>query len=39
MIEILIVLGMPLAGALLLAVIGERDEAPVVNAIVCGLMV
>ncbi len=37
MIEILIVLGMPLAGALLLAVIGERDEAPVVNAIVCGL--
>jgi len=37
MIEILIVLGMPLAGALLLAVIGERDEAPVVNVIVCGL--
>jgi hydrogenase-4 component F len=37
MIEILIVLGMPLAGALLLAVIGERDEAPIVNVIVCGL--
>ena len=37
MIEILIVLGMPLAGALLLAVIGERDEAPMVNVIACGL--
>ena len=37
MIEILIVLGMPLAGALLLAVIGERDEAPIVNVIICGL--
>src|SRR5712691_400846 len=37
MIEIFAVLGMPLAGALVLALIGERDEAPVVNAIVCGL--
>jgi len=37
MIEILAVLGMPLAGALLLAVIGERDEAPIVNVIACGL--
>jgi hydrogenase-4 component F len=37
MIEILAVLGMPLAGALLLALIGERDEAPIVNVIVCGL--
>ncbi len=37
MIEILAVLGMPLAGALALALIGERDEAPIVNVIVCGL--
>src|SRR6266705_690722 len=37
MIEILAVLGMPLVGALMLAAIGERDEAPVVNVIVCGL--
>ena len=37
MIEILAVLGIPLAGALVLAVIGERDEAPWVNVLVCGL--
>src|SRR5437764_7353119 len=37
MIEILAVLGMPLAGALALALIGERDEAPIVNVIICGL--
>jgi hydrogenase-4 component F len=37
MIEIFAVLGMPLAGALVLALIGERDEAPIVNMIVCGL--
>ncbi|TMG86251.1 MAG: hydrogenase 4 subunit F [Betaproteobacteria bacterium] len=35
--EIFAVLGMPLVGALMLAAIGERDEAPVVNVIVCGL--
>ena len=33
MIEILAVLGLPLAGGLVLAVIGERDEAPVVNVV------
>jgi len=32
-IEILAVLGIPLAGGVVLAVIGERDEAPVVNAL------
>jgi hydrogenase-4 component F len=32
-IEIIAVLGFPLAGALVLAVIGERDEAPVVNVV------
>jgi len=37
MIEILAVLGMPLAGALVLALMGEREEAPWVNVIVCGL--
>jgi hydrogenase-4 component F len=37
MIEIFAVLGMPLAGALVLAAIGQRDEAPTVNVIVCGL--
>jgi hydrogenase-4 component F len=36
-IEILAVLGIPLAGALVLAVIGEREEAPWVNVMVCGL--
>jgi hydrogenase-4 component F len=36
MIEIFAVLGMPLAGALVLALIGERDEAPIVNVIACG---
>ncbi len=33
MIEILAVLGLPLAGALVLALIGERDEAPAVNVV------
>jgi hydrogenase-4 component F len=33
MIEIVAVLGFPLAGALVLAAIGERDQAPVVNVI------
>jgi hydrogenase-4 component F len=37
MIEIFAVLGIPLAGALLLAFVGERDEAPTVNVVVCGL--
>jgi len=37
MIEIFAVLGVPLAGAVLLALIGERDEAPTVNVVVCGL--
>ena len=36
MAEILAVLGIPLAGALVLALIGERDEAPWVNVAVCG---
>jgi hydrogenase-4 component F len=36
-IEIFAVLGMPLAGALVLAVMGERDEAPLINVVVCGL--
>src|SRR5690349_7561655 len=36
MIEIFAVLGIPLAGALLLAVIGEREEAPIANVLVCG---
>ncbi len=37
MIEILAVLGVPLAGALLLALVGEREEAPMINAVVCGV--
>ena len=37
MIEILLVLGIPLAGALLLAVIGERTHASTINVSVCGL--
>jgi hydrogenase-4 component F len=36
-IEIFAVLGIPLAGALLLAAVGQRDEAPTVNVVVCGL--
>jgi hydrogenase-4 component F len=36
-IEILLVLGIPLAGALLLAVIGERTHASTINVSVCGL--
>jgi len=36
-IEILAVLGFPIAGALLLAVIGERGHAPAVNVGVCAL--
>jgi len=36
-IEILAVLGFPIAGALLLAVIGEREHAPAVNVGVCAL--
>jgi hydrogenase-4 component F len=36
-IEILAVLGLPVAGALLLAVIGERGKAPAVNVGVCFL--
>ncbi|HEY5309610.1 MAG TPA: hydrogenase 4 subunit F, partial [Casimicrobiaceae bacterium] len=35
--EILAVLGFPIAGALLLAVIGEREHAPAVNVGVCTL--
>src|SRR5437764_5828730 len=37
MIEIFAVLGIPLVGALLLAAVGERDEAPMVNVVVCGV--
>jgi hydrogenase-4 component F len=37
MIEIFAVLGMPILGALVLAAVGERDEAPIVNIVVCGL--
>ncbi len=37
MIEILAVLGMPVAGALLLGAVGHRDKAPAINVIVCGL--
>ncbi len=37
MIEILAVLGLPITGALLLAIIGERDHAPAVNVGVCAL--
>jgi len=33
-IEILLVLGLPVAGGLVLAVIGDRDEAPMVNVVV-----
>jgi hydrogenase-4 component F len=36
-IEILAVLGFPVAGALLLAAIGERRIAPTINVAVCGL--
>jgi len=36
-IEILAVLGLPVAGALLLAAIGEREQAPAVNVGVCFL--
>jgi len=32
--EILLVLGLPVAGGLVLAVIGDRDEAPMVNVVV-----
>ena len=35
MIEILVVLGLPIAGALLLALLGEREHAPTVNVAVC----
>ena len=35
MIEILIVLGFPVAGALVLAAVGHRDQASTVNVIVC----
>ena len=35
MIEILVVLGFPVAGALVLAAIGHRDQAAMVNVIVC----
>ena len=35
MIEILVVLGFPVAGALVLAAIGHRDQAATVNVIVC----
>ncbi|HXX84424.1 MAG TPA: hydrogenase 4 subunit F [Casimicrobiaceae bacterium] len=37
MIEILAVLGVPLAGALALAAIGHRAEAPTINVGICGL--
>ena len=37
MIAILAVLGTPLAGALVLALVGDREEAPWVNVTVCGL--
>src|SRR5437763_1063093 len=37
MIEIFAVLGIPLVGALLLAAVGERDGAPMVNVVVCGV--
>jgi hydrogenase-4 component F len=37
MIEIFAVLGMPIFGALVLAAVGARDEAPVVNIVVSGL--
>ena len=37
MLEILLVLGIPLAGALLLAAAGERAHAPMINVSVCGL--
>ena len=35
MIEILAVLGVPVAGALVLATIGHRDQAAMVNVCVC----
>ena len=35
MIEILVVLGFPVAGALVLAAVGHRDQASTVNVIVC----
>ena len=35
MIEILVVLGFPVAGALVLAAVGHRDQASTVNIIVC----
>jgi len=35
LIEILVVLGLPIAGALLLALLGEREHAPTVNVAVC----
>ena len=35
MIEILVVLGVPVAGALVLAAVGHRDQASTVNVIVC----
>ena len=35
MIEILVVLGFPVAGALVLAAVGHRDQAATVNVVVC----
>src|SRR5213593_1672092 len=35
MIEIIAVLGLPIAGAVLLAIVGEREQAPAVNVAVC----
>ena len=35
MIEILVVLGFPVAGALVLAATGHRDQALTVNMVVC----
>ena len=37
MIEIFAILGAPLAGALLLAIFGARDEAPTINVAACGV--
>jgi hydrogenase-4 component F len=37
MIEIFAILGAPLAGALLLAVFGAREEAPTINVAACGV--
>src|SRR5262247_3553513 len=35
--EILAILAVPLAGALVLAAVGDRSEAPTINVSVCGL--